>query len=761
MYFSVNSYSSSERIGCNVFGFDKSRTADRVEVTELSRYTAGDAVKTDIVFTFKKDTVEKTAVSVVFEEENIGNGNYVFAPAALYNGNKYRSIEMKYPPMFTKEQALLCGDETFLSDVPRLGTDGNGRVQLSVGDLSAACVGYFSEAEKSGMLLFFNQRNEAGDFGIDIEENTAGGTESFTLTSPCVREKYKYSMCSTKEPSDDSGICFKAGDKLTFSFYEYRFPCDSINAFLNKFFELRTCTAVRGHPDCVPWSYAYGVVEGKYNHRNWVENPGFYKSSEAEGCIACQWQTGWVGGCINTLPGLILGNPLTRERSRKTLDFVFDTLQHESGFLYGIFCDGRAYGDSFRDTEDKNIVMSRKNADALYFLAKQLIFMRESGETVSGMWEAGLKKLADAFCRFFRMNGEFGQFINISEMNTSVPGSASAAIAPAGLVLCSEYFGCKEYSEIASRAAAEYYEKYVKKGYTNGGPGEILACPDSESAFAALESFVTLYTYTEDASWLKMAVDCASLCSSWCVAYDYQFGRHTQLYKRKVSVTGAVWANVQNKHAAPGICTLSAASLFRLFRATGNIKYLELCRDISHNITQYVSLPDKPYYASYIWHNGRCASEKEMNAEKAARVISRKKGDLAYEDDGGGIINPIGRINERVNLSDWEGKNNVGEVPLGSCWPEVSLMLTVLEVPGIYICRDTGFCYAVDHVVATAERSRGGTAVLTLTNPTEYDAEYRFFVEDSTDLCKPVSDFALQKLCSVKLRAHETKAITV
>ena len=58
------------------------------------------------------------------------------------------------------------------------------------------------------------------------------------------------------------------------------------------------------------------------------------------------------------------------------------------------------------------------------------------------------------------------------------------------------------------------------------------------------------------------------------------------------------------------------------------------------------------------------------------------------------MFNPIGRMNERVNLSDWEGKNNVGEVPLGSCWPEVSVMLTYFELPAVYVRKDTGFCFA-------------------------------------------------------------------
>lgn len=760
--YSVNRYRASEKIGCKVFDFDKSNATDDFEVTEFNIESQNDALKTDIVFTANKNISEKTEISLLFERKTISEKCYIFAPAALYNGNKFRSCKIDYPPMFTHEQAETCKEEAVITDVPRLEKSGSSRVQLSVGDLSVPCFGYFNETEQEGFLVFFGQKNEAGDFGVSVIENDDDKTLCFELSSPCVREKYKYSMCSTKEPSDDRGISFKAGEKITFSFREYKFKCCDTNAFFNKFFEIRTEGLPRSFPNCVPWSYANMLIENKYNERNWVDSPGFYKSSEAESSVCRQWQTGWVGGCINTLPGFASENSLTRERSKKTLDFVFKHLQHKSGFLYGIYCDGRPYGDCFNDNENTGIVMSRKNADAMYFIAKQLLLLLDSGKLIDKKWENGLKKLADAFCTLYQKNGDFGQFIDIDSMSLFVPGSASAAIAPAGLALCSEYFGCADYLELAEKSASQYYNNYIKKGYTNGGPGEILACPDSESAFAALESFTVLYSLTKKDKWLSAAVDCACLCSSWCVAYDYEYSPHTQLYKRGISTTGAVWASVQNKHAAPGICTLSASSLFKLFRATGNIKFLELCRDISHNITQFVSTPDKPFYASYIWHNRKCTTEKERNAQRARKAIADIKKHPEYiKGQYKSLLNPTGRINERVNLSDWEGKNNVGEVPLGSCWPEVSVMLTQLEVPSVYIQTDTAFCFTLDHVTAKAVKLSGGSIEITLNNPTDYDAQYRLFIENSSDCSEPIKDFAYRKMRCVSVGSKETKTIKI
>ncbi len=492
------------------------------------------------------------------------------------------------------------------------------------------------------------------------------------------------------------------------------------------------------HPDKVPWHYAYELIEEKYNRRNWEEEHGFYTSSEAQSGIYRQWQTGWVGGAMNTLPGLILGKEETKEKSRKTLDFVFEKLQHQSGFLYGVFCDGKAYGDDFLNPENPDIVMSRKNADALYYLVKHLFFLKNQGEEIPDKWQEGVRKLADAFVLYYENNGEISQLIDIEKGKPYAYGSASAGLVCAGLVLCASCFGCESYQQTAEKIGEDYYQKYIAKGYSTGGPGEILACPDSESAFALLESFVTLSRFSDDDKWLKYAEDTAALCASWCVGYDYSYEKDTQFYERGTATTGAVWASVQNKHAAPGICTLSGQSLLHLYRATGNTVYLELLKDIAHNITQFVSTPEDPIYASYVWHNKPAHFQKLTNRGLAKTVRSLVRltpcAKKFFASSTQKIFNPTGRINERVNLSDWEGKNNVGEVPLGSCWCEVSAMLTYLEIPSVYIQTDTAFCFTLDHIECTVKEKTDGDFLVELYNPTRYDANYRIFIDNGNAL---------------------------
>lgn len=726
-YFSVSWYDGDG----GLISENSAEEIKSISVSSQSEPMEGSGIKTTAILTVGKGFQGRAAVKMIIEEDEWDADNYIFAPAALYNGNKFKSINKNYPPMLTKEESELYSGETVITDVPRLEPSGNSCARLGVGDLSVPCFGYFSSKRRRGFLVFFEQKNELGNFGITVKEDAENHKSYFALSSPCMRIPYKYGMCTTLAESDDKGAFLKAGDKITFDYREYSFDCGSVCEFLNKFFDYRSvCGLPKSHPDRVPWSRAFKLIEEKYNRRNWQEDYGFYKSSEAESSIYRQWQTGWVGGAMNTLPGLILGNSETKEKCEKTLGFVLNKIQHQSGFLYGVFCDGRVYGDCFHDPENSDIVMSRKNADALFYIAKQVAFLSENGGKLYENLKNGLKKLADAFMAFYEKNGDIGQFIDIEKSEIYIGGTASGGLVCAGLALCSELFDCRKYLAAAEKIGEEYYLGFVSKGFSNGGPGEILACPDSESAFALLESFVTLYRFTKDEKWLGYAEDTASLCASWCVGYDYSYEKDTQFYDRRVASTGAVWANVQNKHAAPGICTMSGESLLHLYRATGKIKYLELLKDISHNLTQFVSTPEEPIYASYVWHNGPAHIQKLRNRMCAKTVYSlgkifKKALDPLY----GKIFNPVGRINERVNLSDWEGTNNVGEIPFGSCWCEVSAMLTYLEIPAVYIRAEDAFCFAMDHIECSVISKTENGFTVELYNPTAYDSDYRLFVD--------------------------------
>jgi hypothetical protein len=152
------------------------------------------------------------------------------------------------------------------------------------------------------------------------------------------------------------------------------------------------------------------------------------------------------------------------------------------------------------------------------------------------------------------------------------------------------------------------------------------------------------------------------------------------------------------QRGAPAICTLSGESLFRLWRASKDPLALELLHDIAHGIPQYLSREDRP-------------------------LNDRMK---------------PGWMCERVNLSDWEGADGIGGKLFGSCWPEVSMMLTAIEIPGIYVQPDTGFVHVFDHVVCSDAIHHDGSLRLKITNPTAFDAEIKVLSEPSSNCQIPL-----------------------
>ena len=121
-----------------------------------------------------------------------------------------------------------------------------------------------------------------------------------------------------------------------------------------------------------------------------------------------------------------------------------------------------------------------------------------------------------------------------------------------------------------------------------------------------------------------------------------------------------------------------------------------------------------------------------MMADNITQYLSRE-----YRPVGG---TPPGWMTERVNTSDWlEG---VGEIFEGSCWCEVSCMLTCVEVPGLYVQPDTGFVCAIDHVDAAVEAAHPDRLVVRVANPTAFPAGVRILVEKSAATVCPLGQNA-------------------
>lgn len=568
---------------------------------------------------------------------------YLFLPACCYDGNRFESLKKEYPPMFTPEEAGI-DMQPVVTDVIRLNRDGSGRVEVTTGDVSVPCIGLFSWKEKKAVLLFTVQEVEGENLGLIYEKGRMG------IQYPHFRQGKQYRAFCMKEISD-RGKCFAAGEKVQLPYRLITFACEDMEEFYSVFFRERKCMGLEDSlPGHLSFEEQFAIQLDKFNRLNWRGKGRFYGVGITDEGSQI-WQPGWVGGGMSSYALMKLGGELEWERGMDTLRHLFRT-QGPCGFFYGICGEDMAvHGDGFGHEGCENWVLTRKSADVLYFLFKHFSLIRERGQEIPAEFLEGTRRLADCFVRLWETYGQFGQFVDINSGEIAAGGTTSAGIAPAGLADAYVFWGEERYLRTAKESARQYWERDLKRGYTTGGPGEILQGPDSESAFGLLESYVRLYEVTKEEEWLRYARACANLCSSWVVPYNFRFPKDSEFGRLDMKTVGSVFANVQNKHSAPGICTLSGDSLYKLYLWTKDERYLTLLEEISLTISQYMSREDRPVYS---WDN------------PPQKLLP-------------------GVICERVNMSDWEGADKVGGVFNGSCWSETSNLLMLAEVAPLLI----------------------------------------------------------------------------
>lgn len=595
------------------------------------------------------ESCEEAFLEFRFEREEWDREEYVLLPAAAYHANRFDSLERAYPPMFTHEEAKAEMPVTITTSPARLNKDGSGRIAVTSGDVSVPCIGVYDKVHEKALLLFTQQEVKEKNIGYAYEDGV------ITVSVPRDRRK-TVPNCLHK----DSGLSFEAGEKVVLPYCLSEESCLELPEFFRLFSERRKCMKMDD-----TYSEEHGreeifkIQEEKFNKVNFDTRLNAYMVGAAHDYdgLDCQkfqvWQPGWVGGGMTSYPLMKCGTPESYENGIKTLDFLFST-QKNSGFFTGIVgIYGEEHGDAFNleDAGDWHLV--RKSADVLLFLYKHFTVIQEKEGKIQERFLEGARKLADAFVRLWEKYGQFGQFVSHDSGDMIVGGSTSAPIASAGLAKMYELFGEKKYLEVAEASGEYNYRRFLEDGCTTGGPGEILQCPDSESAFGLLESMVTLCEVSNDKKWVDYAKTVADYCSTWVMAYNYRFPQDSEFGRLDIKTIGSVFANAQNKHSAPGICTLSGDSLYRLWKITGEEKYLELICDIANNVFQYISREDRPIYAKL--------------------------------DDENRKAMPAGYVNERVNTSDWETEGRVGEVFYGSTWAETSALLTWAELKPILV----------------------------------------------------------------------------
>lgn len=672
------------------------------------------------------------AMEVVFPRWS--REHYLLMPGVVYAGNRFACRPEQYPPMLMNPADLGLGKGPFITDVPRL-NDGEGlsQIQLLAGGMASPHIGVFDPRHRQGAFVIYDPFRNGHESGVTFRENDDRASAALSIATPGVRAGTRYSCCTTRMISNDRGADMEAGDSMSVRVRFDVFACDRIPDLFARLLEIRSLPA--GDSSLAtefPFSAAWKILEEKYNRDNW--NPaGYYRIGMGENRQQ-DFQTGWAGGLMNSLALLHEGSEVSRQRALATLDLVLARGgSSPSGFFHGVYHRGVWSGDGFDidrrtprqrpDPERNHYHLLRKSADALYFVFRHfdLLRRRQRNWIPPGTWMNSTRSCADAFVRMWERYGELGQFVDVRNGDIIIGGSSSAGIAPAGLALAASFFGEQKYLDVAQEIGTYFHERFTSNGLSNGGPGEILQCPDSESAAGLLEGYVVLWERTGDVRWLEAAEEAAAQFASWQVPYDYSFPPDSEFGRLGMRSTGAVFANSQNGHGAPGICTLSGNSLFKLYRATGNEIYLRLILELARNLTQYLSRADRPIHAN----------------------------------DGKAL--PAGWINERVNTSDWD--ENLGGVFRGSTWSEVALMLTIMDIPGVYVRVDRNEATSFDHVEASPVVEDGRCAAVSVTNPTRYEATVKLLIEDAVTARHPLRENYLWNAQTIRLAPGAKKVI--
>lgn len=555
-------------------------------------------------------------------------GTWVFMPACAYNGNRDARCIGIVDCLRVGTKAGR-GPEPLLEQtrIPALAADGSGVLEVTSGDMATPCAGFFFPNARRAVLVFTEQEIEGRNLGYRV---CAG---SLRIDYPANRTQ-AYRFCQEPARGVDGPLSLAADERLKSRLRIVEFEASDVSVLLERFFRERKSLLPGVRPSNGYTPGLWRTVERSWNENCWVD--GTYRQE------ITKWVSGWTGGAASVYPLYKLGDERTRERCRESLDFM---MRHQAacGLFYGtVVGETNAVDEATCGPLDEpNRLLVRRSAEALYFLVR---CGRVMGWKAS--WKTGCRRCADALVALWRRHGQFGQWVDIEDGRLLVGRSTSCAIVSAALLEAWRTFGDAAYREIAFAACEDYCRRDLDRGVTYGGPADIIMAPDSESAFGLLESCVAIAEETRDEKWIRRARQAAALCSTWVVSYPYRFPPTSTFAKLRINTVGAVFASVQNKHAAPGICTLSGDSLLRLYRLTGDAAYLELCKDIAFFIPQLVSRPEAPVFAK------------------------------------DGTVLPAGFISERVNMSDWEGCDWVGETFKAFCWCGTALTTTWADLLG-------------------------------------------------------------------------------
>lgn len=678
-----------------------------------------DALDLTLAFTLRKGTAAAAGVAAAFDFSKWSTGNYVLLPAAVYHGNRIRTVPRGYnagleaSDRYRKDLPLTQGD------LPRLEVDAGkpSKLEVTSCNVTTPAVCLFDHRSKRGFILLAEQagRDARGDFirkpdgeildhGFAVEESPDRSHATVVVGAPGVRARKPEFIGFSASP--DRGINLKAGDVVKLKLRLFSFTTPDIPGLLDRFMTVRKDLTGPNHPrKLVPASQVEAWMTRRIDSRYLRRGDTEFYCPENGPWIAF----GWIGGWINTAPMLALGDAPHLERVSHTFDHGLKAQDPSTGyFSYAIRDDGNTV---FRDPAP-DMTLARTSGDILFWMIKQFELLKAQGRgnAIKPEWEASMKRLADGMVATWKKDGEWGKLINYRTGRVGEYNTTGGAMIIGGLALASGYFQQPGYLEVAEAAADHYYQRdFAKQGFTTGGCADILHNADSETAAGFMTALMALHETTGGKRWLEMSRNLANLTATWTVSHDYELPRHTELGGLGAKLAGVVWASTQNKHGAPGICTSSGDALFKIHRATGDARYAELIRDI-----------------------------------------------IAAHGES---IRPDGFTNERLTFCDADSRGSRGNHVTG--WNETNGVLMAREIPGIYLRTDIDRFHVFDAVEARVlERGPDGVT-LEIHNPTGFEAKVSILAENAAQAAAPLGYTAFIQWPMVAVPAGSTTRVTI
>jgi len=646
-----------------------------------------------LTFTATADLAE-VSLAAAIELTGWTREDYLMMPAGAYDGNRFRVESNDYPPMYAQP----CPNEVtpVVTGVPKFdewgGTSG---IHLLAGGLATPAIGAWRRTAQEAIFVLspaFVGGHEVGLHAIEEADRL-----TLRVDAPGLRP-VRYQMCDASVATPDRGVALAEGDSLTLSLRVVRLACASMAEFYRHFGDLRELMLPRGAIQPVfPFSAAAGLVIENFDARQWAESEQTYVDVIDEAGIRIQ--PGWVGSGMFTLAVLGEGTPDQQTRAARSLDYIVAKGLSPFGLFYGMIHSGGVVNDGFSHPQSENWLLLRKNGDMTLFLVRQCQLLEQREQPVPPAWRSAVERNLEAYVSIWDRYQTFGQFVNVLTGEIVVGGATGAGTVVGALAAGGAWLNSPRALEVARQAGAAIAQTVIEAGYSVGGPGEILKAPDSESCAALIEGLVELWEVTGEASWLQRAADVAYQALTWTVSYDFDFPRESTFARMGMQTTGTVIASVQNKHSAPGICSLSSLALLKIARATDDATLRNLAVDIARTLPQYVSRADRPI------------------------------------PTGDGRITPPGFMNERVNMSDWELYGiGSGEVFYGNCWCTTSMMLTAYEMPGIYVEFRPQRVSVLDHVTVESVSFLENSACLRIHNPCPVPARVKVVLDPSAEV---------------------------